>query len=278
MHKIDKSVVVGVGKGGVGKTALATTLSGIWAAEHGLRVLLVDADPQANATLAMGVKPADQDHGRSFVDAVSWGDPIKPVTVRERLDLVAAGREISRLAQFLVTEPRALEKFAEAFETASANYDRIVIDLPPAAGASMIPPVALRVGEYLLVPATDHPHDLEGLRVLGDDLAAAESQIVLLGVVLYKISAAAPRARYEAFEKVRRILGGGAEPFATIVRSAPKAYKDALERGQLIHEYLEWAQTKSVDDRKRERISIARNLPDVVAEFRAHSPKKSTTA
>ena len=96
-------------------------LSGIWAAEHGLRVLLVDADPQANATLAMGVKPADQDHGRSFVDAVSWGDPLKPVTVRERLDLVAAGREISRLAQFLVTEPRALEKFAGAFETASAT-------------------------------------------------------------------------------------------------------------------------------------------------------------
>ena len=96
---------MGVGKGGVGKTALATTLAGIWAAEHGLRVLLVDADAQADATLAMGVEPADQDHGRSFVDAVSWGDPLEPVTVREGLDLVAAGREISRLAQFLVTEP-----------------------------------------------------------------------------------------------------------------------------------------------------------------------------
>ena len=82
MTKIPKSVVIGVGKGGVGKTALATTLSGLWAAEHDMRVLLVDADAQANATLAMGLDPADHHYGRHFVDAVTYGDPIKVVNAK----------------------------------------------------------------------------------------------------------------------------------------------------------------------------------------------------
>ena len=69
------------------------------------------------------------------------------------------------------------------------------------------------------MPTTDHVHDLEGLRVLGDDLEESDSPIVLLGVVLYKVGASALRARYEAYQEVRRILAGAAEPFATIVRS-----------------------------------------------------------
>ena len=131
----------------------------------------------------------------------------------------------------------------------------------------MIPTVVLQVGTYLVVPATEHPHDLEGLRVLGDDLVSYRSDIVLLGVILYKISAAAPKARYIAYQRVREIVAG-VEPFRTIVRSAPNAYNGALERSQLIHEYLEWAQTKTVEEMIRDRIRPAANLKDVVAEFR----------
>ena len=45
MSKVLNSVIIVSGAGGVGKTALATTLSALWASEHGLRVLLVDAAP-----------------------------------------------------------------------------------------------------------------------------------------------------------------------------------------------------------------------------------------
>ena len=186
-------------------------------------VLLVDADAQADATLAMGLDPGEHHHGRDLVDAVTYGDPINVVNAKERLDMVVAGREITRLAQAFVTEPRGADKLAAAFEPLTDRYDRIVIDLPPAGGASMIPTVALQVGEYLLVPTTDHPHDFEGHRVLGDDLESSHSDIVLLGVVLYKIAAASKRSRYEAYEQVRHILDGAAEPFRTIIRAAPSA-------------------------------------------------------
>ena len=270
MMRIANSVMIGVGKGGVGKTALATTLSALWAAEHNLRVLLVDCDVQASATLTMGLDPREYDNGRSLTDAVAYGDPLHVVEVPNRpgLDIVVAGRDTKKLAQALVTDPHGTAKFAEAFASVGERYDRIVMDLPPAGGASMIPTAALSVGEYLLVPTTDHVHDLEGLRVLGDDLEESDSPIVLLGVVLYKVGASALRARYEAHQEVRRILAGAAEPFATIVRSAPDAYKRALQHGLLLHEFLAKFGHMKTSEQIKTGISVAANLPAVVQEFR----------
>ena len=268
--KIANSVVIGVGKGGVGKTALATTLAALWAAEHSMRVLLVDGDVQASATRTMGLDPAKNLNGRSLADAVIDGDPLSVVAApgRAGLDVVVAGRDTARLAQALVTDPHGSARLADAFTAIEGGYDRIVIDLPPAGGASMIPTAALTVGEYLLVPTTDHVHDLEGLRVLGDDLIEARSAIILLGVVLYKVGAAHRRARYEAYQEVRRILGGAAEPFSTVVRSAPDAYKRAMQDGLLVHEYLAKYGQLSVGERINRGISVPKNLPAVVAEFR----------
>ena len=270
MMKIANSVVIGVGKGGVGKTALATTLSALWAAEHDLRVLLVDGDTQASATLAMGLHPKDHGDGRSLTDAVTYRDPLQvvPAPNRPRLDIVVAGRETQRLAQTLVIDKAGTAKFAEAFAAIEGRYDRIVIDLPPAGGASMIPTAALAIGEYLLVPTTDHVADLEGLRVLGDDLEAARSEIVLLGVVLYKVAASARRARYEAYEEVRAILDGAAEPFETIVRDASDAYKRAMQKGLLIHEYHAKYGHMSVGERIKRGVTVPSNLAAFVQEFR----------
>ena len=132
----------------------------------------------------------------------------------------------------------------------------------------MIPTAALTVGEYLLVPTTDHVHDLEGLRVLGDDLLEADSEIMLLGVVLYKVGASHRRARYEAYQEVRQILGGNAEPFDTVVRSAPDAYKRALQHGLLLHEYLAKFGHMTKGEQIKSGVSVASNLPAVVGEFR----------
>ena len=268
MQSIPDSLVVGVEKGGVAMTALATALSGVWAAEHALRVLLVDADPQADATLAMGVTPAEKGDGGAFVDAVVHGDPLKVVAVRDRVDLVAAGPKLSGLAHALVTDSRAADKFAAAFDTVADRYDRVVLDLPPAAGASAVAAGALAAGACLIAATTGHPHDVGGIRVLGDNIVDADSDVIVVGVVLYKISAAAGRSRHKAHQKVRQILSGAGVPFDTIVRLAPKAYADALEAEMLIHEHLAWAETKTIEQRKAEGIQIARNLPDVVAEFR----------
>ena len=138
---------------------------------------------------------------------------------------------------------------------------------PPAAPRSSLP-VTLQIGEYLLVPATGHPHDLDGPRVLGDDLAASDSSIVLLGVVLHKIGAAALRARHDTYQQVRDILQDAAEPFETIIRAASDAYKRALEQRLLIHEYLQCAETVTVGQRIAEKLQIPDNVEHIVAEFK----------
>ena len=83
MDQIPNRAIIRVGKGGVAKTALATTLSALWVSEHGLRILLVDADAQANATLAMGLSPVGHGDGRVLTDAVTYGDPLRVVSVKE---------------------------------------------------------------------------------------------------------------------------------------------------------------------------------------------------
>ena len=270
MTFIPKSLVVGVGKGGVGKTALATTLSAIWARD-GQRILLVDTDAQANATLALGIVPEDHGSGRSLTDAVVYREPLQVTQARERLDVVTAGRHTTRLAQALVLEPDAQARFADVFAPLAPEYDRIVIDVPPAGGSSRIPTIALSTAQYLLVPSTDHFHDLEGLRVLGDDLGEAASNIILLGVVLYKVPVSSTRARIDALTEIREILDGAVEPFDTIIRSAPSAYNKALQAGVLVHEYHEWASNYTKQHPLQERIaagvSIPDNLEDFVAEF-----------
>ena len=268
MRKIRNSVVVSSGAGGVGKTALATTLSALWASEHGLRVLLVDAAPQANATLAMGLKPEKHGDGRRLADAVIHGVNLKVVVdVRDRLDVVVAGRVLNRLAAVLAADPQGATRFAAAFNRVESCYDRIVVDLPTVGGVSALSTVALQAGEYLVAPTTDHVHGLEGLRVLGDVIEGCGSDIIVLGVVLYNLSASASRARREAYQEIQKILGPAAEPFEAIVRSASAAYKGAMQQGWLVHEYADWAGTKSVGQHIQSRTSPPRNLTEVVAEF-----------
>ena len=266
MPHIPNSLVIGVGKGGVGKTALATTLAAIWARD-GMRILLVDSDAQANATLALGITPEEHGSGRSLTDAVVYREPLQVTAARPNLDVVTAGRHTTHLAQSLVIDPEAPAHFADVFARVADSYDRIVIDIPPAGGSSRIPTIALAVGEYLLVPTSDQFHELEGLRVLGDDLAEVNSDIILLGVVLYRVPLASKRARIDALAEIRAILDGSAEPFDTIIRYAPSAYKQSLQNGVLVHEYLDWAANIALGERIKRKLSIPDNLKNLADEF-----------
>ena len=200
MMKIAKSVVIGVGKGGVAKTAWRPLCRRYGPRSTKCEFCSSTAMCRRQPRARWGSTPSTIWTVACLTDAVVYGDPLQVVAApgRPGLDVVVAGRYTKKLAQALVSDPHGPAKFADAFTVIGERYDRIVIDLPPAGGASMIPTAALTVGEYLLVPTTDHVHDLEGLRVLGDDLLEANSAIMLLGVVLYKVGASHRRARYEA--------------------------------------------------------------------------------
>jgi cellulose biosynthesis protein BcsQ len=267
MRTIENSVVVGIGKGGSCKTTLATQLSGIWASE-GKRILLADLDMQASGTKVVGLDPNEHGAGRHLMDAVMYGDPLTTVKARDNLDVVVAGKHTKTLSNHLVTAANGPDAFAEPFEKvmASNRYDRIVFDLPPS-GSSRLADMAMQTGQYLLVPTSSGVDNIEGLRVLAGELEELESKILLLGVVLMKISAAAPRKRAEARDQVSEILAGVADPFQTIIREAGAAYDDSRKAGLFLHEYAEWATTVSVSNQIQSRIKIPSNLADLAREF-----------
>lgn len=269
MRTIANSVVVGIGKGGSCKTTLATQLSGIWASE-GKRILLADMDMQASATKVVGLDPDQHGAGRHLMDSIMYGDELVTVKARDNLDVVVAGRHTKTLSNHLVTTSGAPEAFALPFEKlmASGRFDRIVFDLPPS-GSSRLADMAMQTGKYLLVPTSSGVDNIEGLRVLAGELDELESNILLLGVVLMKISAGAPRKRAEAMRDVAEILAGVADPFQTIIREAGAAYDDSRKAGLFLHEYAEWASTISVTNQIKGRIKIPSNLADLAQEFYA---------
>jgi cellulose biosynthesis protein BcsQ len=267
VRTIPNSVVVGIGKGGSCKTTLATQLCGIWASE-GKRILLADLDMQASATKVVGLDPAQHGAGRHLMDSVMYGDELVTVKARDNLELVVAGRHTKTLSNHLVTAAAPQASFALPFEKllATGRYDRIVFDLPPS-GSSRLADMAMQTGKYLLVPTSSGVDNIEGLRVLAGELEELESDILLLGVVLMKISAAAPRKRFEARADVAAILAGVADPFQTIIREAGAAYDDSRKAGLFLHEYAEWATTVSVTNQIQSGIKIPANLADLAREF-----------
>lgn len=267
MQTIPHSVVVGIGKGGSCKTTLATQLAGIWASE-GKRVLIADLDMQASATKVVGLDPMQHGAGRHLMDSVMYGDELVTVKARDNLEIVVAGKHTKTLSNHLVTAASAAESFAVPFEKviASDRFDRIVFDLPPS-GSSRLADMAMQTGKYLLVPTSSGVDNIEGLRVLAGELEELESDILLLGVVLMKISAGAPRKRAEARQDVADILAGVADPFQTIIREAGAAYDDSRKAGLFLHEYAEWASTVTVGDQIRSKIKVPANLADLAREF-----------
>ena len=267
LRTIPNSIVVGIGKGGSCKTALATQLAGIWSSE-GKRILLVDLDVQASATKVVGLDPRSHGEGRHLMDAILYGDDLQAVPARDNLDVVVAGRHTKTLSNHLVAADNGPESFALPFEKlmATGRFDRLVFDLPPS-GSSRLADMAMQTGKYLLVPTSSGVDNLEGLRVLAEELETLESDILLLGVVLMRIGAGAPRKRLETREEVAAILDGVADPFQTIIRDAGAAYDDSRKAGLFLHEYADWATTVSVTNQIHARIKIPTNLADLAREF-----------
>lgn len=148
-------------KGGVGKTTTAINL-GACLAERGLRTLVVDLDPQGNASTGLGVNPRELETSMYDVimQDVPVDDVIEPTSVRNlfvapaSLDL--AGAEIELVAAF----SREL-KVKRALEAVVDQYDYVLIDCPPSLGLLTVNGLAA-AGE-VMVPIQCEYYALEGL-------------------------------------------------------------------------------------------------------------------
>ncbi len=148
-------------KGGTGKTTTATNLAAFLAA-MGKYILLVDLDPQANATSGLGFEPEalDKNLYHALVDNVYPEDVIRKTNLFG-YDLVPAGEDLAGAAIELVNMPEREFKLYNLLHRVRTNYDYIIIDCPPSLGLLTIN--GLTAADEIIVPVQCEYYALEGL-------------------------------------------------------------------------------------------------------------------
>jgi chromosome partitioning protein len=153
-------------KGGVAKTTTTLNL-GVALAEQGLKVLLVDLDPQGNLTMSQGMNPDTIE--RSMFDVLVHRLPIQEVVHHAEVDLAVssidlAGAELALSS--MIGRERALEK---ALTDVKDGYDYVLIDTPPSLGLLTIN--ALVASNGVIVPVQCEYLSLRGLVQLENTLS-----------------------------------------------------------------------------------------------------------
>lgn len=151
-------------KGGVGKTTTTVNIAAAMAM-GGLRVLVIDLDPQGNASTALGVEHRDS----AGVYEVLMGNAEMPEVVQKVagfpvLDCVSSNTSLANAEINLVSMVARELQLKEAIDSISVNYDYIFIDCPPSLGLLTIN--AFAASKELLIPIQTEYYALEGLSQL----------------------------------------------------------------------------------------------------------------
>lgn len=162
-------------KGGVGKTTSSVNLAAALA-RLGKKVLLIDLDPQGNATVAIGVDKNDLE--LSVFEVLVGECKTKQAILHVEqagLDLIPANSDLTAAEVALLEEDMGPKRLRKALKKVRDNYDVVLIDCPPT--LNMLTINALTASDGILVPVQCEFFALEGLSALMDTIETVQEQL-----------------------------------------------------------------------------------------------------
>jgi chromosome partitioning protein len=192
-------------KGGVGKTTTAVNL-GACLAEAGERVLLIDLDPQANATSGLGVR-VNGTSSLDLLDGIQLATLTRPTSF-PNLDLVAAKTDLAAAAVELSTRAGGERYLADALAGGLEPYSFVFLDCPPSFGPLTVN--ALAAASRAIVPVQAEYYALEGLSQLLGTVSLVKARLnpeLAVAGILLTMADGRTRLAAQVEDELRRHFG-----------------------------------------------------------------------
>jgi chromosome partitioning protein len=202
-------------KGGVAKTTSTLSL-GASLAELNHKVLLIDLDPQANLSLALGLESGEVEitSANVLIENAALRTAIRRTDV-PNLDLVPSHSRIESAEQFLPMRSHYLSTLHNALEAATVKYDYTLLDCPPALGAITLN--ALSAADLLIIPTQAEYFSAYALRNMMGSIRRVrqESNPKLAYRILVTLLDRRNRTHRNIFEQLQTTFGQGV--FTTVI-------------------------------------------------------------
>ncbi|MFF7764203.1 ParA family protein [Streptomyces griseorubiginosus] len=255
----ENAVMIGTGKGGVGKSTIAAHKAAHHAAQ-GLRTLLICVTSQDDDDLGIerynrGLRPDGPSvlDGLGLLRAIQDRTPLLPIReVRPNLDVVPGGEAVGELLTLLTARMPSegiyvVGSLARALAPIAPWYDRIVIDSAPEQDA--LEQLALATARWLFVPTRSDDTSIRGMRRIARNYKLVRSQVnpyvEVACACLYGSNPTATQLHEEVRQDVAEVLGPNTPMLKTIVGYREMPARNARKKGLTFREYADLLPTSA---------------------------------